>query len=160
MGGLNAYAYAPNPIQWIDPLGLQKLLPAPKCKDPWGDKANIESFSTPKGGMIVEMALSSTQSSRSPGGWATKDYIPDVNYVRQKLAVTPEFKQDISHVQKYKIPEGVQVQTGGVGPQTYNGKIYEGGGTQVQILNYKIGLNWSQLVSLEKYLIIMEGVND
>jgi RHS repeat-associated protein len=23
-GGVNVYAYAPNPVQWIDPLGLQK----------------------------------------------------------------------------------------------------------------------------------------
>ncbi|RQV04645.1 RHS repeat-associated core domain-containing protein [Burkholderia cenocepacia] len=25
-GGLNAYQYAPNPIEWIDPLGLSRLL--------------------------------------------------------------------------------------------------------------------------------------
>ncbi|AWV00319.1 hypothetical protein DM992_12825 [Burkholderia sp. JP2-270] len=29
-GGLNGYQYAPNPIEWIDPLGLSKYIPAPK----------------------------------------------------------------------------------------------------------------------------------
>lgn len=64
-------------------------------------------------------------------------YIRSQNYVRNELAVIPEFKPEISHVQKFYIPEGVQIQTGPVGPQVSGGKIYPGGGTQVQILNYK-----------------------
>jgi YD repeat-containing protein len=72
-----------------------------------------------------------------PGGWATTDHITDVTFVREKLAVTPEFKPEISHVQKYHIPEGVQVQVGKVGPQTHNGITYPGGGNQVQILNFE-----------------------
>lgn len=137
LGGHNVYAYAPNPVGWIDPLGLTKLLPPPSSIDPWGDGAKLESYSSPKGGMIVNMALSPGQPSNKPGGWATLDHIPDVEYVRNQLAVTPQFKQEINKVQTYLVPEGVQVQGGGVGPQTYNGKTYPGGGTQVQILNYK-----------------------
>nr|WP_236849306.1 hypothetical protein [Burkholderia diffusa] len=26
-GGLNVYQYAPNPVRWIDPLGLTKCCP-------------------------------------------------------------------------------------------------------------------------------------
>jgi uncharacterized protein RhaS with RHS repeats len=29
-GGLNEYAYAPNPLNWVDPLGLMKCSVAPK----------------------------------------------------------------------------------------------------------------------------------
>ncbi|MFP1794340.1 RHS repeat domain-containing protein, partial [Lonsdalea quercina] len=134
-GGLNLYAYVKNPLTWIDPLGLSPLaLPAPTSLDPWGSGAILESMPVPKGGIIVEMAMSPGQTN--PGGWATLDHIPDVDYVRNKLAVIPEFKPEISHVQRFHIPEGVQIQVGPVGPQTSGGKIYPGGGSQIQILNY------------------------
>lgn len=84
---------------------------------------------------MVEMAMSPGQTN--PGGWATLDHIPDVDYVRTELAVIPEFKPEISHVQKFFIPEGVQIQLGPVGPQISGNNVYTGGGTQVQILNYK-----------------------
>ena len=64
------------------------------------------------------------------------DNIPNVNYVRNELAVTPEFKPEVGTVQKFLIPEGVQIQRGTVGPQTFEGTVYAGGGSQVQILNY------------------------
>lgn len=72
-----------------------------------------------------------------PGGWGTFDSITDVNYVRNALAVTPEFKPEVGYVQRYKIPEGIRIQVGTVGPQKYKGKIYAGGGNQVQILNFE-----------------------
>ena len=40
-------------------------------------------------------------------------------------------------MQRYKIPEGIRIQVGTVGPQKYKGKIYAGGGNQVQILNFE-----------------------
>jgi len=135
-GGLNPYAYVPNPLKYVDPLGLNPLsLPAPTSLDPWGTGATLNSLPVSKGGITVEMAMSPGQPT--PGGWATLDHIPNVNYVRNELAVIPEFKPEISHVQKFHIPEGVQIQTGPVGPQVSGGKVYPGGGTQVQILNYK-----------------------
>ncbi|WP_455914886.1 hypothetical protein [Pseudomonas syringae] len=89
----------------------------------------------PKGGITVEMAMSPGQTR--PGGWATIDHIPNVDYVRNQLAVIPEFKPDISHVQKFQISEGVVIQTGPVRPQVSGGKVYPGGGSQIQILNYE-----------------------
>jgi len=109
-------------------------LPSPSGFDPWGAGAKLESSVVPKGGITVQMAMSPGQTN--PGGWGTLDHIPDVDYVREKLAVIPEFKKDISHVQEFFIPEGVRIQTGPVGPQTSGGKIYHGGGSQIQILNY------------------------
>lgn len=83
----------------------------------------------------INMAMSPGQTS--PGGWGTFDTIPNVDYVRNNLAVTPEFKTDISDVQRYLIPEGTQIQIGIVGPQKYNNVLYPGGGNQVQILNFE-----------------------
>ncbi|PQQ24542.1 hypothetical protein C6H64_08750 [Photorhabdus luminescens] len=135
-GGVSPYSYVHNPANWIDLLGLNSLrLPAPTSLDPWGSGAKLESIVVPKGGITVEMAMSPGQIKL--GGWATLDHIPNVDYVRNQLAVIPEFKPEISHVQKFHIPEGIRIQTGPVGPQTSGGKIYSGGGTQIQILNYE-----------------------
>ncbi|WP_445493709.1 hypothetical protein [Photorhabdus sp. SF281] len=123
-------------MSFVDPLGLNPLrLPAPTSLDPWGSGAKLESTIVPKGGITVEMAMSPGQIK--PGGWATLDHIPNVEYVRNQLAVIPQFKPEISHVQKFHIPERIRIQTGPVGPQISGGKIYSGGGTQIQILNYE-----------------------
>lgn len=70
-----------------------------------------------------------------PGAWGTLSEIPDVNFVRNNLAATPEFKPDVSQVQTFQVPEGTQIQIGTVGPQVYNGITYPGGENQIQILN-------------------------
>ncbi|WP_315850869.1 RHS repeat-associated core domain-containing protein, partial [Yersinia similis] len=135
-GGLNPYGYVHNPVKYVDPLGLASLaLPAPVFLDPWGSGAKLESIIVPKGGITVEMAMSPGQTR--PGGWATSDHIPNVDYVRNQLAVIPDFKPEISHVQQFHIPEGVRIQIGPVGPQTSGGITYPGGGSQIQILNYE-----------------------
>lgn len=64
------------------------------------------------------------------------EHSPNVDYIRNELAVIPDFKPEISHVQQFYIPEGVRIQTGPVGSQISGGTIYPGGGNQVQILNY------------------------
>ncbi len=137
-GGINAYKYAQNPLGWVDPLGLAGdnllALPAPKASNPWMPDTPLMSSPAPAGGLTVQMAMAPGQTN--PGGWATTDNIPDVAYVRDDLAVTPEFKEKVSQVQTFQIPEGVQLQHGTVGPQTYDCRLYPGGGSQVQILNY------------------------
>ena len=82
----------------------------------------ITSIEAPKD-FYINMAM--TTGQKNPGGWGTLDDIPDVNYVRNNLAVTPEFKAEVG-----------EVQVGTVGPQTYNGMLYPGTGNQVQLLNY------------------------
>ena len=93
----------------------------------------ITSIEAPKD-FYINMAM--TTGQKNPGGWGTLDDIPDVNYVRNNLAVTPEFKAEVGEVQKYLVPQGTRVQVGTVGPQTYNGMLYPGTGNQVQLLNY------------------------
>ncbi|MBR1375861.1 MAG: hypothetical protein IJ566_07225, partial [Cardiobacteriaceae bacterium] len=110
------------------------LLPKSKYEDtyPWAEGVPIVSMDAPEN-FYINMAQSPGQTG--PGGWGTQDYIPNVNYVRNQLAVTPGFKKDVTEVQTYLIPEGIRVQTGTVGPQTHNGVTYPGGGTQVEIYN-------------------------
>lgn len=109
------------------------LLEAPKGTNPWMEGTEITSIEAPKD-FYINMAM--TTGQKNPGGWGTLDDIPDVNYVRNNLAVTPEFKAEVGEVQKYLVPQGTRVQVGTVGPQTYNGMLYPGTGNQVQLLNY------------------------
>lgn len=109
-------------------------LPAPSGTNPWLEGSEIVSMLAPTD-CYIDMALAPGQNK--PGGWGTFDSITDVNYVRNALAVTPEFKPEVGYVQRYKIPERIRIQVGTVGPQKYKGKIYAGGGNQVQILNFE-----------------------
>ena len=130
------YGYVQDVNMWLDLWGLNPLgLLTSSMSNPWDTNSSITSIVVPKGGIDIEMAMSPNQTK--PGGWGTTDHITNVDFVRNRLAVTPEFKPEISHVQRFHIPEGVRIQVGIVGPQIYNGKIYEGGGNQIQILNYE-----------------------
>jgi hypothetical protein len=113
--------------------GKQLVLDSPSGTNPWLDDSEIVSTIAPKDFKIY-MAMAENQIK--PGGWGTLDEIGDVNYVRNKLAVTPEFKPEVSKVQQFLVPEGTRIQIGTVGPQMHNGIMYPGGGNQVQILNY------------------------
>ncbi|HVW50495.1 MAG TPA: RHS repeat-associated core domain-containing protein [Trinickia sp.] len=99
-GGINVYAYGANPIGWVDPLGLAGnsllALPAPTGSEPCMPNTPMTSEPVPAGGLTVQMAMAPGQTR--PGGWATTDNIPDVDYVRNNLAVTPDFKSEVSHV--------------------------------------------------------------
>ena len=54
--------------------------------------------------------------------------------VRREAANAPGFKPEVGYVQRYAVTPGTQIQWGPVGPQTYNGVTYPGGGSQVQLL--------------------------
>ncbi|MFS1514342.1 RHS repeat-associated core domain-containing protein [Chengkuizengella sp. SCS-71B] len=122
-----------NKAQITKGTGAQLALPAPQGSNPWVDGGEIVSMVAPKD-FKINMAMAPNQTR--PGGWGTLDDILDVNYVRNNLAVTPEFKPEVSKVQQYLVPEGTRIQVGEVGPQIYNDERYPGGGNQVQILNY------------------------
>lgn len=98
----------------------------------------IESFVVPEGGMYAEMALAPQRIVGNEvylGSWATQETITSINFVRNNLAVTPQFKETILYVQRIFIPENVRVQTGIAGSQIYRGVIYPEGTGQIQILN-------------------------
>nr|WP_225723202.1 hypothetical protein [Burkholderia cepacia] len=56
-GGLNGYQYAPNPVDWVDPLRLAKCRPCPKDCERILDEAGIQVGShrdTQKAGGLYE----------------------------------------------------------------------------------------------------------
>ena len=108
-------------------------LPAPEGTDSWMEGTEIVSMPAPSD-CYIDMALAPGQNK--PGGWGTFDTIMSVDYVRNELAVTPEFKPEIGFVQRYLVPEGTRIQVGTVGKQIFQGEIYPGEGNQVQILNF------------------------
>ncbi len=109
-----------------------ELGPASRA-NPWPAGNNGVAMPAPQGTRI-ELAMSPGQTR--PGGFGTLDHIPDVDFARNNLAIRPDWKAEISHVQAFEVPPGVQIQVGPVGPQTLNGVTYPGGATQVEILNY------------------------
>ena len=71
------------------------------------------------------------------GHFGTVDDITSLDFARNKLAITPEFKQGNDlYVQRYSVPKGILIQEGTVGPQTVKstGITYPGGANQTQIV--------------------------
>ncbi|VAW65179.1 Rhs-family protein [hydrothermal vent metagenome] len=143
MGGVNNYQYTPNPIGWVDPFGLCKeqkvitdpayLLAAPSALTPEMPNAPITSVILPAG-FKFSQAISPNQ--RTLGKFWTTDIIPDIDYVRNELAVIPSFKKKISSVREIEITRPVRAQLSTVGPQEENGIFYSGGGSQIDVLEY------------------------
>ncbi|WP_096086538.1 RHS repeat-associated core domain-containing protein [Agaribacterium haliotis] len=143
LGGVNNYQYAPNPIQWVDPLGLSckeepitdpsRLLQAPENLTPEMPGAPITSVILPAG---FEFNQAVSPGQNAPGKFGTSDHIPDVDYVRNELAVIPDFKEDISGVRTVRVKRPVRAQISTVGPQTQDGILYPGGGSQIDVMGY------------------------
>lgn len=79
------------------------------------------------------MAMSPTQASTRPGGFATFDDIPSISYVRNELAVKDAWKPTIDRVVTYEVVKHLPVNIGPVGPQVDEGlsKYLAGGGEQI-----------------------------
>lgn len=123
---------ATTPQLAIEAPPTRLAIEAPRGANPWPLGNNGIGMAAPDG-MRIEMAMSPGQIR--PGGFGTTDHIPDVDFVRNDLAVRPDWKPNVSHVQTYEVPAGTRVQVGPVGPQTHQGVTYPGGANQVAILN-------------------------
>ncbi|MCG8456468.1 MAG: hypothetical protein MI919_09310 [Holophagales bacterium] len=73
---------------------------------------------------------------RSPGAFGTPQEIPNVEFVRQDLAVIPEFKTVVSGKRTVEVIRPARAQISIVGPQESGGRAYRGGGIQIRILDY------------------------
>lgn len=159
LGGVNNYQYAPNPTGWVDPFGLtcKENTWNEFQKDHAGKFSNVKDAASsykelkkqqspwPIGGAPVtatllpgaqfQMALSPKQAVDRPGGFATFDNIPDVDYVRNELAVKKAWKPDIDRCVTYEVIQPLPVLLGPVGPQVdeVSGKYLSGGGTQIEM---------------------------
>ncbi len=108
---------------------------APPRLNPTTSGSPVFPGPAPKGTQI-DMAMAPGQTR--PGGFGTPDIIPDTNFVRNELAVIPEFKPEIGFVQRFEVPEGAFVQFSEVGPQVSKmaGRTFPGRGRQLEILNF------------------------
>lgn len=157
LGGINHYQYAPNHVNWIDPLGLcaKENTWNEFQKDHKGVFANssaaaeayrelIEKQSpwpygfepipaTLLAGYEFNMAYEPGQELAFIGGFGTTDSISNKSYVRNELAVKEEWKEDLDRVVRFKVTKPLPVLMGPVGPQvdTKQGKYLKGGGSQL-----------------------------
>ena len=106
----------------------EKLLSVSKGANSWSNTAPIKSTIVGPKGMIVYRAHG---SGRATGAWVTTEFIPNQQFVRESLAVKPEWNP-ATHASKIWLPPGTRIQTGVAGSQ---GIGYPGGASQIQILN-------------------------
>lgn len=76
--------------------------------------------------MVVD--ANQAKGLRGPGGFANFSNIPNQNYVRETLAITEQFKQDVSFVQRFEVVQPFTAKTGPIGPQIdgVTGRLLEG----------------------------------
>ena len=159
MGGLNAYQYCPNPVEWVDPLGLcckentwnefQKQHQGQFANSSEASKAYQElkdqespwpyGYTPPEATLLpgtkINMAMSPMQPSDRPGGFATFDKFSTKDYVYNELAVKKDWKPELDRVVTYEVTQPLPVKVGPVGPQIDEGinRYLVGGGTQVEM---------------------------
>ena len=87
-------------------------------------------------GLRIQMAIAPGQSPSCPGGFGTFDRIPDVAFVRLRLAVKTAWKQPIDRVVTYEVTAPLIADVGAVGPQidALAGRYLPGGGSQFQMI--------------------------
>jgi len=112
-GGLNLYQYCPNPVEWVDPLGLVAKEDCPKdiVPDPLrmpsyeellAQAKNELDFSTTKDGAVFWSSNDNTSNMRTAQDWAAKrgkhtleqtkggQYLNELNLFGPDSGLTPQ----------------------------------------------------------------------
>jgi hypothetical protein len=78
-----------------------------------------------------------------PGGFATFSNIPNQIFARDTLAITEEFKRDVSYTQRFEVTQPFDARIGPIGPQIdqVTGRLLEGSKTVMQL---DLQLPWNQ----------------
>jgi hypothetical protein len=100
----------------------------------WPEWHQVEIVTLPVG-LRFQMALAPGQGTDRPGAFGTFDRIPDVQWVRQVLAVKVAWKPAIDRVVTYEVAEPLPADIGTVGPQidAYGPAYLPGGGSQLEM---------------------------
>ncbi|HEX5183942.1 MAG TPA: hypothetical protein VFW19_12425 [Allosphingosinicella sp.] len=103
-------------------------------QSPWPEWHQVQIVNLPVG-LRFQMALAPGQPTDKPGGFGTYDLIPNVHFVRYRLAVKVAWKPAIDRVVTYEIVDPMPADTGTVGPQidTDAGHYLPGGGSQFEM---------------------------
>ncbi|GAB7533779.1 RHS repeat-associated core domain-containing protein [Pseudomonas sp. 3A(2025)] len=140
-GGLNLYAYAPNPLVWADPLGLSKCGTGSRKRPPGPthDKRTTDSFT---GGVYKNRQLTRNERFYKYHGvdnrtgrkvsWLTKQKYSSEDVLRKDLAIHRDWGVEITKVSEFNVPKGTWVSEG---PAAAQGAGYPGGGYQGVITN-------------------------
>lgn len=175
MGGLNNYQYVPNPVSWVDPLGL--------CEE-YGQGSHFPQFGKYSSAIdrdvteigknedlpdwIKESFLDSNYRTvitnrdimvyrvfggQAEAGGAFVSTSPARNRIQAKVdaALLPNWRNTRMYEARIKIPKGTILQIGKVAPQTIEstGTILEGGVDQV-LMPSGWSLNWIENIRLVK----------
>lgn len=83
------------------------------------------------------------QGMRGPGGFGTFADIPNQSFARDTLAITEQFKSDISYVQRFEVIKEFKALDGPIGPQIdqVTGRLLEGSDAIKQL---DLQLPWNQ----------------
>lgn len=124
----NRWRYADDPAA---DAAYQRLLAQ---QSPWPEWHQAHVVTLPVG-LRFEMALSPGQPTDRPGAFGTFDWIPNVRYVRERLAVKVAWKPQVDRVALFEIVEPLPADTGVVGPQidAGAGAYLPGGGSQFEM---------------------------
>jgi len=148
LGGFNLYQYAPNPVQWIDPLGLSSVC---CCKGSYGGAKQASQYLKDAGvprarrKEIMESFDVGTIDMRNAGAseYGLRYYDESKAYAkgrylfetfpasRESLAVKPEWN-DMTKIQQWNVREGEPMIEGRASAQ---GPCLPGGQVQKFILN-------------------------
>ena len=140
-GGLNLYAYAPNPLTWADPLGLSKCSggAAKRPPGPTLPKGIADTFT---GGAYKNRKLATDETyykyhgtnnrTGKPFSWLTNQKYTSEAQLRADLAIRHDWGVNITRVSEFNVPKGTWVSEGPAAPQ---GAGYPGGGYQAVVTN-------------------------
>ena len=140
-GGLNEYAYAPNPLMWVDPIGLTKKCSINLACDPC-DNLPQNILDTFEGGVAKGRLLSEDEIFYKYHGdknrvgrkysWLTrKNYATEIG-LRRSLAIRTDWGVIITKVSTFRVSAGTLICEGKAAAQ---GKGYPGKGYQAVITN-------------------------
>ncbi len=140
-GGLNLYAYAPNPLVWADPLGLSKCGTASGKRPPGPvhDQRTTDSFT---GGVYKNRQLTRNERYYKYHGvdnrtgrkvsWLANKKFGTEDQLRKDLAIDRAWNIKITKVSEFEVPKGTWISEGTAAPQ---GPGYPGGAYQGVVTN-------------------------
>jgi len=140
-GGINLYAYAPNPLTWADPLGLSKCSGG-AAKGPPGPTLPKNIAETFTGGTYKNRKLANNETYYKYHGvdnrtgrkfaWLTNQKYTSEDQLRADLAIRHDWGVKITRVSEFNVPKGTWISEGPAAPQ---GAGYPGGGYQGVVSN-------------------------
>ena len=126
-----------------------RLLPAPDGRQAELQGGPIFGVELPKG-FRFNQAVGPGQ--KTPGKFGTLAEISSVDFVRNKLAVIPDFKEVISGARVVEVKRPARAQISIVGPQKVGEKTFEGGEIQIEVLEFDRNEPFVGFIGKEKVL--------